>query len=40
MKFFVKDFFRLSQNLDDPQNLLIKLTVKDSSQKAWLLYEF
>ena len=26
--------------LDDLQNLLIKLTVKASSEKAWLLYEF
>ena len=30
----------VSQNLDDLQNLLIKLTVKASSEKAWLLYEF
>ena len=29
-----------SQNLDDLQNLLIKLTVKASPEKAWLLYEF
>ena len=27
---------KVSQNLDDLQNLLIKLTVKDSSEKAWL----
>ena len=33
---------KLSQNLDDLQNLLITLTVKISSEKAWLglLYEF
>ena len=31
---------KVSQNLDDLQNLLIKLTVKPSSEKAWLLYEF
>ena len=33
---------KVSQNLDDLQNLLINLTVKDSSEKAWLglLYEF
>ena len=31
---------KVSQNLDDLQNLLIKLTVKTSSEKAWLLYEF
>ena len=32
----------VSQNLDDLQNLLIKLTVKVSSEKAWLglLYDF
>ena len=30
----------VSQNLDDLQNLLIKLTVKASSEKVWLLYEF
>ena len=29
-----------SKNLDDLQNLLIKLTVKDSSEIAWLLYKF
>ena len=29
-----------SQNLDNHQNLLIKLTVKARSEKAWLLYEF
>ena len=31
---------KVSQNLDDLQNLLIKLTVKARSEKAWLLYEF
>ena len=33
---------KVSQNLDDLQNLLIKLTVKVSSEKAWLglLYDF
>ena len=31
---------KVSQNLDDLQNLLIKLTFKISSEKAWLLYEF
>ena len=31
---------KVSQNLHDLQNLLIKLTVKASSEKAWLLYEF
>ena len=31
---------KVSQNLDDLQNLLIKLTVKASSEKTWLLYEF
>ena len=31
---------KVSQNLEDLQNLLIKLTVKASSDKAWLLYEF
>ena len=31
---------KVSQNLDDLQNLLIKLTVKASLEKAWLLYEF
>ena len=33
---------KVSQNLDDLQNLLIKLTVKDSSEKAslGLLFEF
>ena len=31
---------KVSQNLNDLQNLLIKLTVKASSEKAWLLYEF
>ena len=30
---------KVSQNLDDLQNLLINLTVKASSEK-WLLYEF
>ena len=28
------------QNLEDLQNLLIKLTVKARAEKAWLLYEF
>ena len=28
------------QNLDDLQNLLIKLTVKARVKKAWLNYEF
>ena len=33
---------KLSQNLDELQNLLIKLTVKVSLEKVWLglLYEF
>ena len=31
---------KVSQNLDDLQSLLIKLTVKASSGKAWLLYGF
>ena len=31
---------KVSRNLDHLQNLLIKLTVKASSEKAWLLYEF
>ena len=31
---------KVSQNLDDLQNLLIKLTFKASSEKAWLLYGF
>ena len=31
---------KVSQNLDDLQNLLIKLTDKGSLEKAWLLYEF
>ena len=33
---------KVSQNLEDLQNLLINLTVivKVSSEKAWLLYEF
>ena len=31
---------KVSQNLDNLQNLLIKLTVKASEEKAWLLYEF
>ena len=30
---------KVSQDLDNLQNLLIKLTVKASSGKAWLLYE-
>ena len=36
----IKIISKVSQNLDDFQNLLIKLTVKANSQKAWLLYEF
>ena len=31
---------KVSQNLEDLQNLLVKITVKASSGKAWLLYEF
>ena len=32
---------KVSQNLEDLQYFLIKLTVKQaSSEKAWLLYEF
>ena len=31
---------KVSQNLHDLQNLLIKLTVKVIAGKAWLLYEF
>ena len=33
---------KISQNLEDLENLLIKLTVKVSSEKAWLglFYEF
>ena len=31
---------KVSQNLNDLQNLLINLTVKASSEKAWLLYRF
>ena len=31
---------KVSQNLDYLQNLLIKLTIKASSEKAWVLYEF
>ena len=31
---------KVSQNLDDLQNLLITLTVKASAWKAWPLYEF
>ena len=31
---------KVSQNLDDFQNSLTKLTVKVSVGKAWLLYEF
>ena len=31
---------KVSQNLDNLQNLLIKLTVKVSSEIAWLLDEF
>ena len=29
---------KVSQDLDDLQNLLIKLTVKTSSEKAWLYF--
>ena len=36
----IKIISKVSQNLDDFQNLLIKLTVKANLQKAWLLYEF
>ena len=39
-----KDFRKIkrkvSQDLDNLKNLLIKLTVKASSERAWLLYEF
>ena len=31
---------KVSQNLEDLQNLLIKLPVKASPEKAWPLYEF
>ena len=31
---------KVSQNLDDLQNLLMKFTIKASSDKAWLLYGF
>ena len=31
---------KVSQNLGDFQNLLIRLTVTANSEKAWLLYEF
>ena len=31
---------KVSQNLDDLQKLLIKLTVKASAVKAWLRHEF
>ena len=31
---------KVFQNLNELQNLLIKLTVKASVEKAWLLYEF
>ena len=31
---------KISQNLDDLKKLLIKLTVKASSEKAWLLNKF
>ena len=31
---------KVSQNLENLQNLLIRLTVKANSGKAWLLYEF
>ena len=30
---------KVSQNLDDLQNLLINLTLKASAEKAWLLYK-
>ena len=39
-KDYKKIKMKVSQNIDDLQNLLIKLTVKTSSEKAWLLYEF
>ena len=31
---------KMSQQLDDLQNFLIKLTVKASAGKVWLLHEF
>ena len=31
---------KVSQDLNNLQNLLIKLTGKASSEKVWLLYEF
>ena len=31
---------KVSQNFENFQNLLIKLTAKASSEKLWLLYEF
>ena len=31
---------KVSQNLGDLENFLIKLPIKASSEKAWLLYEF
>ena len=31
---------KVFQNLDNLQNVLIKLTVKARSEKAWLRYEF
>ena len=31
---------KVSQNLDCLKNFLIKLTVKASSEKVWVLYEF
>ena len=31
---------KVSQNLGDLQNLLIEFTIKASSERAWLLYEF
>ena len=31
---------KVSQNLDYLKNFLIKLTVKASSEKVWVLYEF
>ena len=31
---------KVSQNFENLQNLLIKLTAKANSEKLWLLYEF
>ena len=39
-KDWIKIKRKVSQNLHDLQNLLIKLTVKVSAGKAWLLYVF